>query len=56
MLNSFRLGRISTNDLFLEQNRLLESENDLALSQLNYHQCLVETCALSGIKTINCLR
>lgn len=56
MLNSFRLGRISTNDLFLEQNRLLESENDLALSQLNYHQTLVETCALMGVKSANCLK
>lgn len=55
ILNSFRLGRISTNDLFLEQNRLLESENTLALSQLTFHQSLVETCALFGVESNNCL-
>lgn len=55
ILRSFRLGRISTNDLFLEQNRLLESENALALSQLTFHQSLIETCALLGLKSSECL-
>lgn len=55
ILRSFRLGRISTNDLFLEQNRLLETETTLAISQLTFHQSLIETCALSGIKTSECL-
>jgi outer membrane protein TolC len=56
ILRSFRLGRISTNDLFVEQNRLLESENNLALSQLTFHQSLIETCALAGLKSIECLQ
>jgi outer membrane protein TolC len=55
ILNSFRLGRISTNDLFLEQNRLLESENALANNLLTFHQCLIETCALAGISARECL-
>ncbi len=56
ILKSFRLGRISTNDLFIEQNRLLETETDLALSQLSFHQSLIESCALSGIKSSDCLK
>lgn len=56
ILKSFRIGRMSTNDLILEQNRLLESENSLALSQLNFHQSLIETCALSGLSAASCLR
>ncbi|MFA6236042.1 MAG: TolC family protein [Bacteriovorax sp.] len=56
ILRSFRLGRISTNDLILEQNRLLESENALALSQLNFHQSLIETCALAGLKSSDCVQ
>lgn len=55
VLGIFRLGRISTNDLFLEQNRLLESENSLVLSQLIFHQSLMEVCALAGIKSQDCL-
>lgn len=56
ILSSFRYGRVSTNDLFIEQNRLLESENTLALSQLTFHQSLIETCALAGSQSAECLR
>lgn len=56
ILKGFRLGRISTNDLFLEQNRLLDSENALAVSQLTFHQGLIETCALAGLKSADCLQ
>lgn len=55
ILRSFRLGRITTNDLIIEQNRLLESENNLALSQLAFHQGIIEACTLSGIKSSECL-
>lgn len=55
ILSSFRLGRISTNDLFLEQNRLLDSENALAQNLLTFHQSLIETCALAGITARDCL-
>lgn len=55
ILKGFRLGRISTNDLFIEQNRLLDSENTLALSQLTFHQSLVESCVLAGVTSAECL-
>ena len=56
ILKSFRLGRVSTNDLIIEQNRLLESENNLALSQLTFHQGIIEACTLSGLKSSECLQ
>jgi len=55
ILKSFKTGRLSTNDLFIEQNRLLESENTLSLTQLTFHQSLVEACALSGLTSAECL-
>jgi len=56
ILKGFRLGRISTNDLFLEQNRLLDTETALAFSQLSFHQGLIEICALAGYKSAECLQ
>ncbi|MGZ3770921.1 MAG: TolC family protein [Bdellovibrio sp.] len=56
ILKSFRLGRISTNDLFIEQNRLLQSETALAVSQLTFHQSLIESCTLAGLNSSDCLR
>jgi outer membrane protein TolC len=56
VFKSFRLGRISTNDLLLEQNRLLDSQTNLALSQLAFHQTLIETCALAGLQARECLK
>jgi outer membrane protein TolC len=53
LLKSFSLGRLSINDLFLEQNRLLESESDLALSQLVFHQAFMETCYFRGLSISN---
>jgi outer membrane protein TolC len=56
ILKNFRLGRITTNDLIIEQNRLLESENNLALSQLTFHQGIIEACTISGLKSFDCLQ
>lgn len=56
IMRSFRLGRISTNDLIIEQNRLLESENNLAISQLTFHQGIIEACTLSGLNSVDCLQ
>lgn len=56
LLKSFRLGRLSTNDLLLEQNRLLESASSLADSQLSFHQTVVEACALQGFRVPACLK
>lgn len=55
ILRSFRIGRLSTNDLFIEQNRLLESETILAQNQLTFHQSLIEACALSGANAMECI-
>ena len=55
ILKSFRLGRLSTNDLFIEQNRLLENENSFSSSQLSFHQSVVETCALAGLNVKDCV-
>lgn len=55
ILKSFKIGRLSTNDLFTEQNRLLDTENTLALNQLTFHQSLIEACTLSGLTTAECL-
>jgi len=52
---AFILGRISINDLFVEQNRLIESENSLSNNQLLFHQSLIEYCALTGLNAANCL-
>jgi outer membrane protein TolC len=56
MLNSFRLGRISANDLFLEQNRLIESELNFSQSQMAFHATAMDVCALSGKSAAVCLR
>lgn len=55
VLNGYRLGRVSTNDLLIEQNRLFTSENAVAASQLAFHQSLMESCALRGIEAKECL-
>ena len=56
LLKSFRLGRLSTNDLLLEQGRLLESQSNLVDAQLSFHQTVVETCTLHGLRMYGCLR
>lgn len=56
VLRSFRVGRISTNDMFIEQNRLLENEITLAQNQLTYHQSLIESCAIAGLSVSDCLK
>ncbi len=55
MLKSFKLGRLSSNDLFIEQNRLLENENSFSSSQLSFHQSIVEACALAGLSVQVCV-
>ena len=56
ILRGYRSGRISTNDLMLDQNRLLDTANNLAASQLLFHQTLVESCVIVGLKTAECLK
>ena len=56
MLKSFRFGRMSMNELLIEQNRLIESQLNLSQSQLDFHKILVEGCAIAGLRAQNCLQ
>lgn len=53
---AFLLGRISVNDLFIEQERLIFSQKSLTQSQLDFHQGLIEYCALLGKKISECIK
>lgn len=55
LLRSFRLGRLSTNDLLIEQGRFLESASNSLSAQLSYHQTVVESCVLQGIRVRDCV-
>jgi outer membrane protein TolC len=56
MLRSFQLGRLATNDLFIEQNRKIESLLLFTRSRLSFHESLMEACALWGLRAKSCLR
>ncbi|MBC7743101.1 MAG: TolC family protein [Bdellovibrionaceae bacterium] len=56
MLKSFRFGRMSMNELLIEQNRLIESQMNLSQSQLDFHKMLIEGCAIAGLRPRNCLQ
>ncbi len=55
MIKSYRLGRLSTNDLFIEQNRLISVELETANSEFTYHQTIAEYCTLLGMKISSCV-
>jgi outer membrane protein len=54
MLRSFQLGRISANDLQLEQERRIRVLLSLAESRRSFHESLMEACALWGNLARNC--
>ncbi len=54
-VRSFKMGRISTNDLFIEQTRLISSELLMAESQLEFHQTITSLCVLQGDNLNTCL-
>ncbi len=54
MLKSFRFGRMSINELLIEQNRLIESQLNLSQSQLDFHKMLIEGCAIAGLRAASC--
>ena len=56
MLRAFRLGKLSVNDLFIEQERLLASESSQLDAQLSFHQTLVESCVLEGLRVEACVK
>ena len=55
MLRSFRLGRLSANDLFLEQDRKITNVLSYSQSRLAFHDGLMEACALWGLEARDCL-
>jgi outer membrane protein TolC len=55
VLKNINSGRLSTNDLVIERQRLLESESDLVSSELAYHQTVIELCALHGLTVPACV-
>lgn len=55
MLKAFRHGRLSVNELLIEQNRLIDSEISLAQSRLAFHEALLEHCAITGLRLRDCL-
>ncbi len=56
MLRSFQLGRLPTNDLFIEQTRKIDSRLLFTRSRLSFHESLMEACALWGLSARSCLR
>jgi|GEM_PF-5893253 len=56
MLRSFQLGRLPTNDLFIEQSRKIDSLLLFTRSRLSFHESLMEACALWGLSAKSCLR
>ncbi len=56
MLRSFQLGRLSTNDLFLEQDRKIRAIVDYAQARLDFHSSIMEACALRGLTATECLK
>ncbi|MGZ3711925.1 MAG: TolC family protein [Bdellovibrionota bacterium] len=55
MLRSFQLGRLSTNDLFQEQNRKIQSLLSYVQARFGFHESLTEACALWGLSVRGCL-
>jgi hypothetical protein len=56
MLRSFQLGRISANDLQIEQERRIRVLLSLAESRQSYHESLMEACALWGNQARACFQ
>lgn len=56
MLRSFQLGRLSTNELFQEQDRRIRSVLSYSAARLAFHESLSEACALWGLSARDCLR
>lgn len=55
-LVGFRYGKVSANDLFMEQNRLIDTRLDYSQNQLSYHMAIVESCITSGKLLRECLK
>jgi outer membrane protein TolC len=56
MLTSFRFGRISVNELLIEQNRLIDSQMGLSQSEWDYHKIILDACSDLGEQIETCIR
>ena len=56
MERAFKMGRLSANDLFLEQNRFIESRLNYYQSMLAFHQAQLENCGILGLHAAECFR
>jgi outer membrane protein TolC len=56
MLKSFKFGRLSMNELLMEQARLIDVQESVSQSQWDYHKAVVDSCLLMGEKLKNCLQ
>ncbi len=55
MVRNFQLGRISVNDLFIEQNRRIESLLSLTESKMAFHEGILDACSVWGKRMRDCL-
>lgn len=55
MLRSFQLGRISVNDLFLEQNRRYDSVLSYVESKMAFHEGVMDACSAWGKRARDCV-
>lgn len=54
-MRTFKLGRLSINDLLAEQTRLLASQAALTEGYMSFHRVVVETCLYKGKPLSECL-
>jgi outer membrane protein TolC len=55
MLRSFQLGRISVNDLFIEQNRRIDSILSYTESRMAFHESILDACSIWGKRVRDCI-
>ncbi len=56
MVRNFQLGRISVNDLFIEQNRRIESLLSLTESKMAFHEGILDACSAWGKRMRECVK
>lgn len=56
LLRNFRMGRLSTYELFDEQSRVIESRKIHSENLFSFHQAVVEVCNTNGQTLAECLK
>lgn len=54
-LRGFQFGKVSANDLFMEQGRLIDTRLEYSQNQLAFHTAVIEACNLTGSSLRDCL-